>query len=456
MAERITVVSADGHAGCSPEHYGPYIDPAYRDRIGELEREEQVMRTAMGFVRGGLAQPGVYEVGEECIDLYSDVKRRLAEQDAQGIAAELLISGTDHAGPFCFAANRAYPEDVRAAGLRAYHRWLADLASEADDRLMPNGYPGDIVDLNDAVTELNWVADHGFVSVEAPGHVSNPNRPPLHGREYDRFWAACVERGLVVNIHAGWGAPQGPLFDTFEKTMGMLELTADLDLEAMSANMMEQDSALLDADTEGSPFALDMGPRQALWQLMLGGVFDRFPSLKVILTEVRSDWVPATLAYLDQRFAKQARHLELKPSEYYRRNCAVTPSAPHRAEIAMREEIGIDQFMFGADMPHPESTWPNTQQWLGHAFARVPEEEVRKILGGNAIRFFNLDGAHLDDIAARIGPTLAELTASGADVTQARLEHFNQRAGYLKPAQEVSYEKIDQRLDSDFAQFSAT
>ena len=40
-------------------------------------------------------------------------------------------------------------------------------------------------------------------------------------------------------------------------------------------------------------------PRRPMWQLMLGGVFDRHPDLKLVLTEVRADWIPATLRHLD-------------------------------------------------------------------------------------------------------------------------------------------------------------
>jgi len=38
---------------------------------------------------------------------------------------------------------------------------------------------------------------------------------------------------------------------------------------------------------------------QALWQMMLGGVFDRFPDLRFILTEIRADWIPTMLVPLD-------------------------------------------------------------------------------------------------------------------------------------------------------------
>ena len=39
--------------------------------------------------------------------------------------------------------------------------------------------------------------------------------------------------------------------------------------------------------------------RRPLWQMAFGGVFDRHPHLRLMLTEIRLDWIPATLNFLD-------------------------------------------------------------------------------------------------------------------------------------------------------------
>ena len=450
--DRWTVVSADGHFGGPVDLYRPYMDAAYRDLVDDLAEEERVSCAGFGGYRAAQSVPGVYEVGPQVVDLGSDVAKRLAAQDEEGIAAEILLVQSDHAPPFFHIFNRPYPADVRAAGARAYHRWLADVISEADGRLLPVGYPGEMTDLAEALTEVEWVSEHGFVSVFAPGLVLDPNRPVLFDRYYDPFWAACTNLGLVVNMHAGWGLPQGALFRLLGVALDEKPGGPDADDPmALGENMK---SNVMDANSQGSPLALGMRPRQLSWQLMLGGVFDRHPSLKVVLTEVRADWIPGTLAYLDARFAKDARHLQLKPSEYFARNCAVTPSTPHRAEVAIRHEIGIDQFLFGADIPHVESTWPNTREFLRDAFAGVPDPDVRKILGENAIRFFNLDRAHLNEIAGRIGPTADEVLA-GAKVDERLVQSFHARSGYLKPVEETPIAVVGELLDADLAEVGA-
>src|SRR5262249_48660223 len=158
-----------------------------------------------------------------------------------------------------------------------------------------------------------------------------------------------------------------------------------------------------------------LGHRQAMWQLMLGGVFDRHPDLKLMMTEVRADWIPATVRYLDAVFDANRDQLrtELRPSEIWQSNCLAAVSFMHKAEVAMRDEIGVDTMNFGRDYPHGESTWPNTRAYLHGLFQGVPEGEVRKILGENLIRFLDLDAKPLDEIAARIGPTLDEITGDG-------------------------------------------
>ena len=100
----------------------------------------------------------------------------------------------------------------------------------------------------------------------------------------------------------------------------------------------------------------------------------------------------------------------------------------------MRHEIGVETILFGRDYPHPEGTWPHTREWLRDAFAGVPEDELRLMLGENAIRFFGLDRDRLAEIAKRIGPTVEEIIGGG-EVGPELIENFAMRGGYLKPAE---------------------
>ncbi|MCA1481000.1 amidohydrolase family protein, partial [Bradyrhizobium sp. NBAIM08] len=107
----------------------------------------------------------------------------------------------------------------------------------------------------------------------------------------------------------------------------------------------------------------NLDSRRPMWQLMLGGVFDRHPSLRLMLTEIRIDWIPETLAHLDQLFESHRASIpaQRRPSEYWSTNCLAGASFIHKAEVGIREEVGVETILFGRDFPHPESTWPHTR-----------------------------------------------------------------------------------------------
>jgi predicted AAA+ superfamily ATPase len=75
-------------------------------------------------------------------------------------------------------------------------------------------------------------------------------------------------------------------------------------------------------------------------------------------------------------------------------------------------------------------------------------------LGENAIRFYNLDSAHLNEVAARIGPTVEEVHG-GIEVDQQYLDNWQDRAGYLKPVEQINVGKLTELVESDFARVSA-
>ncbi|HEX5587495.1 MAG TPA: amidohydrolase family protein [Acidimicrobiia bacterium] len=456
--DRLILVSGDGHAAAPLETYRPYLESKYHGALDELLAEEQEYAEriagpahptpeAMATFddRGAMAKGG--EAGSYDIDI------RLAEMDAEGCACELLHSGTQVAPPPWYGvANRQHSPELQWAGVRAYHRWLADFMAAADGRLVGVAEPGPTLDMDASIGELTWLAANGFRSIGVPGIVHDPALPPLYDAYYEPFWAACADLGLVLSVHAGWGQPQGMVYAFFDMVMdkfGTESMGGELDREKVESigTMMFQEEL---SSADNSPLRLDLGPRQVMWQLMLGGAFDRHPALKLAMTEIRADWVPATLAALDHLAESTDAPLAMAPSEYYARHCAVSPSSTHRAEVEMRHEIGLRQMIFGIDYPHHEGTWPNTREWIQAAFAGVPEDEARMILGENAIDFYGLDREHLAAIAARIGPEVSDVLGEHA-VEDRLVEHFHKRGGFSRPADPVDVGAIDTAFRSDLA-----
>jgi len=97
-------------------------------------------------------------------------------------------------------------------------------------------------------------------------------------------------------------------------------------------------------------------------------------------------------------------HLSMKPSEYFIRNIGVGASCAKRADMEVCSFLGKDKLMWGSDYPHPEGTWPQTEVRLAENFSGFPEEDIRKLLGENAIQWYGMSRDALKPIADRIGP----------------------------------------------------
>jgi predicted TIM-barrel fold metal-dependent hydrolase len=450
VMEKMLIVSADGHAGAPPEAYFDYIEEEYREDLEALVEIDRAWRDTTptqrrysdetldlldrgGAIRGG-GEFGAYELD-----------RRLKELDREGVAAEVLIPGHQVAMlPFFGVINHPYPAGHRAAGARAYHRQLADILAEADGRLYGVGDPGPCLDMDAVVQELHWLGNHGFVGVAPPGAVADPALPPLVDRSYEPFWSACAETGLALIVHAGYGLgqygkEQGEMLAMMVGQVGVEETLRAQFTSEVSIDQFPEDSPVRAALTV---------PRRIFWQLMLAGVFDRHPALKLVLTEVRADWIPATLDLLDRQLPPGEHGLSMSPSDYWHRHVYVTPSSPRTYEIDMRHQIGLDRLMFGMDYPHPEGTWPNTREWIQHTFAGVPEDQARQILGLNAIECYGLDKDHLVSIADKIGMLPDELLG-GHEVDTRVVASFHDRSGYLRPQEVVDPNLYGRMLKAD-------
>ena len=103
------------------------------------------------------------------------------------------------------------------------------------------------------------------------------------------------------------------------------------------------------------------------------------------------------------------KSLSLTPREYWLRNGAVGATFMTPEEARLRHEIGLGTIMWGSDYPHPEGTYPFTNESLRHTFHGVPSDDVRAILADNAARIYTFDLDKLQPIAARVGPTVDEV-----------------------------------------------
>jgi predicted TIM-barrel fold metal-dependent hydrolase len=318
--------------------------------------------------------------------------RRLQVLEDQGIHAEVTLPGPVLAGglsPAMYLGGHASKGlDAVWPALHGYMRWLAEFCAAAPGR-RAGCMPIDFHDMDRAIQEVAWARDNGiFGGVMLPAMSVTSKLPGYADEYYEPFWSACEEHQMVVNLHTG---ASGSATDTkflYDATHGgMLGL-----------------------------FEVFVFTRRPLWFMIFGGVFDRHPDLKVVVTENGVQWLPSLIRDMEQFFdthggAPVRSYLRMRPRDYFERHVFMGGSLMKRYEADMRHEIGIDRLMWGADYPHLEGAAPVHRQTLQHIFGGLPEEDLRRILGLNAIGLWGFDEALLQAVADRVGPTVADLAA---------------------------------------------
>ena len=277
----------------------------------------------------------------------ADPAARLKDMAQDGLEAEVIYPTY---GLFLY---RVTDSTVQALLLRAYNDWVAEYVSYDPSHLAAVGVIS-LRDVEQAIQEMTRCADMGLKAAL----IGNDTGDDLgYGDpKYDPFWAACVDRNMLVAIHNFTGLyPQPPMNQHMRFTAG------------------------------------DYPAKWVLTDLMFTGVFDRFPEMRVIMAEFNIGWIPNFIyACQDELNLGRAKPVpELRPAEYFQRNiwCSLIddPIGGH-----MVDQIGVDRVVWSSDYPHYECSWPNSREYVERNFSGLPEETVRKITRENIIKLYDL------------------------------------------------------------------
>jgi predicted TIM-barrel fold metal-dependent hydrolase len=412
------VVSADTHAAPDDlDAFLSYVDPDHRDAVaafgdlssvaipmfggvdpGEVDDSDAVRAVAVRRLAGmgvdtEAASSWLAHYSSEWVFASDADGRRLSVLEEQGIHAEVAFPGPVLAGGLSPAmylggATSRNLEPVWPA-LHGYNRWLAEFCAAAPGRRAAC-LPIDFHDMERAVEELAWARSAGiFGGVMLPAMSIKSGLPGYADDYYEPFWSACEDLDLVVNLHtgaSGTATDAKQLYDA--KHGGFLGL-----------------------------YEVFVFTRRPLWFMIFGGVFDRHPKLKVAVTENGVQWLPSLIRDMESFFdthggAPVRSYLNLRPAEYFERHVYLGGSLMKRYEAEMREEIGIDRIMWGADYPHLEGAAPVHRLILRQVFGGMPEEDIRRMLGLNAVSVFGFDADQLQEVADRVGPTVEDLSTT--------------------------------------------
>lgn len=402
--DRFLVISSDCHAGLPPERYRDYVEPRHREAF-DAALPIQIEETRKAGERFLVADVNAsWRRGiETALTGAWDHDQRVKVLDADGIAGEVIFpDGITEMNMPPFGAGLSLPTErvvpeLQWAGARAHNRWMAELVQMAPERRAGVAIVPALWDVEEAVREARRAREDGLRGVLLPCMWGRLD--PYHHPKYDPLWAACQDLELVVHFHSG-AAPAEDYFGPMPPA--------------------EAGPAL--------PGAVGIYITEVVWWctrpitfLVWGGVLERFPRLRVAVTEGTTIWVPEYLRLMDQRYEEThysaklgdyRSHLSMKPSEYFHRQVFLGASCMPRREAELRHEIGLANVMWGSDYPHPEGTWPHTREQMRTTFGGLPEDEIAAMLGGNAARVYGFDEDKLAPRVARIGPERSAFRAA--------------------------------------------
>ena len=61
--------------------------------------------------------------------------------------------------------------------------------------------------------------------------------------------------------------------------------------------------------------------------------------------------------------------------------------------VRLRDMIGVDSLIWGSDFAHGQGYWPESRKAIAETMGDVPENERRRLLLENTIKYFHLDDA---------------------------------------------------------------
>jgi predicted TIM-barrel fold metal-dependent hydrolase len=373
------IVDADAHVNPSADMWADYLPANLRDLAPKIEHGEDCDYIVFEGKRRKLnlisAQGGRKGSDFKMHGRASDARSggwmpnaRLADMDEDGIDSAVLFGG----GPLGTSNMELY-----RASFDAYNRWLADFCAVSPQRFLGVGYVP-MQDVDEAIRVLRDFAARGLKAVNIPAFPMN-RMASLNGgdaqtmaltgdvnsdrsyadAEFDPFWKAVCDLGMPVTIHLGGRAvrftePKYFLADLLMSKFGM-----------------------------GEPIAI----------MIYGGVFQRFPDLKLASVESGVGWFAFAANYMDETWKKQRYWvnsiLEHEPSYFWDRN--IYGSFIHdRPGILMRDMPGAGNIMWSSDYPHSETTYPESQQVIERLFEGVPEDDKNMIIGGRAKALYRL------------------------------------------------------------------
>jgi predicted TIM-barrel fold metal-dependent hydrolase len=276
------LISSDSHIIEPSDLWEQRIDHTFRDRAPRLVHEADADQWYADGVRFGNIginqQAGVrFETPEQLT-----VERRMATVPRGGVDphAHVMDMDTDTvAGGVLYSSQELtvyrIPDSLLLSAIfRAYNDWLADFCQPYPHRLKGIAMLN-VDDVKDAVGELDRAATQGLA------RAMIPIRPLEHRYDhllYEPLWAAVQDLAMPLSLHVG----------TRRWRPGM-----DPNAPSLSRDVVETSNREYDV-------------REAIAAMIFGGIFERYPQLKVGAVEFEVAWAPYFMSRMDDVYTARA------------------------------------------------------------------------------------------------------------------------------------------------------
>jgi uncharacterized protein len=325
-------ISADGHVNEPPMLWVENLPEKFRDRgprvietpntkghawIMEGQKRPSVMgfssmyfRSSKRFDRASLVEgfKQIKDRGVRYDDLFPgswDPAERVKEIAEDDMDAEVIFNGV---GTVWTGMKLCADKELALACYKVYNDWIADFQAYAPERFVCNGTLP-TTGLDDAIAELYRCRELGLKTVQLESYPSGSFSDP--SPDDDRFWAAAVELGMPINVHTQFFFPVG-------------DLGSKITAEGVQGS--RDRAKKMGVDVQAGSFPV------ILWRMTQSGVFERFPDLKFIGSEVHTGWVPYYLERFDDSVLRHRREWKLPrsstPSTRSARTTATTSVLP--------------------------------------------------------------------------------------------------------------------------------
>ena len=408
MKDGMRFVDCDMHVMEPPDLFDRYLDPKFRDRVIVPIGSDGAPK------RGPVVVDGLAHTS----DLDQQQHRKPVKGKSQaGSTQPLSGSRAATAGGLDFAVERGYDPVAQVMGMELEGIDIAVLYPTMGLSLLARDNLDPWLSLALCEAYNNWI--HEFCQ-HSPDQLKFSAMLPLHDVNL-----ACRELLRCVNELGASGSFVRPnaingRFWHSNYWNPLFELHQDLDVamgfhEGTGAHYSHMNTLYGENRFYKHVASHWIEMQQALIAMLIAGVFEFYPKLRVGFLEAQNSWAPGILTRIEWDYPQykdtHASYLSLTPKEYFQRNCwaAVEGSEPEIEATASL--IGADRMCISTDYPHFDSNFPNVSNNL---LANVSRETAEKIfLGGSHLWGFGEE--HFAKAAAARAGQAPALAAVGEE-----------------------------------------